>query len=101
MGFVAVPSKYQEFSKFEGPYKGYIHHRYVFNKEDKEFVAYPKLNFLETDARFDEVSNKLTNQNTELQFFWKETIGLNIINNNFMGPSVNHVYNLYQHLLKD
>lgn len=98
-GFIAVPSKYQELTRKEGLYRGYIHHRYIFNKENDDFIAYPKLNFIDFDNRFDKISSQLNSQNRELQFFWKDKIDLKIINNNYMGPSVGHVKSYYNSLL--
>jgi len=101
-GFIAVPSKYQELKKHvDGNYRGYIHHRYIFNIEENNFVGYPKLNFIETDSRFDAVGQKNNASNSELQFFWKDKIDLKIINNNYMGPTVNHVLGYYNGLLND
>lgn len=101
-GFIAVPSKYQEMKKhIDGDFRGYIHHRYIFNKEGTEFVGYPKLNFIENDSRFTEVAARSNFKNGELQFFWKNKIDLKIVNNNYMGPTVGHVLSYYQNLLND
>lgn len=101
-GFIAVPSKYEEFKRnINGSYMGYIHHRYIFNKENDEFIAYPKLNFIETDDRFFKISEKSNFDNLELQFFWKDSISLKIINDNYMGPSVDHVLSYYENILND
>jgi hypothetical protein len=101
-GFIAVPSKYQEMRKhIDGDYRGYIHHRYIFNIEGDEFVGYPKLNFIENDSRFDTIAAKSNSENGELQFFWKDRIDLKIINNNYMGPTVGHVLGYYNGLLND
>jgi hypothetical protein len=102
MGFIAVPSKYEEFTRgVNGPYMGHIHHRYIFNKENDEFVGYPKLNFIETDNTFSKISDKKQFNNGELQFFWKDSISLKIINNNYMGPNVDSVLSYYQNLLNN
>lgn len=103
-GFIATPSKYIESSRYvdEGQsYRGYIHHRYIFNKEYGEYVAYPKLNFIENDQRFDLLASKSNENNGEINFFWEKTINLKIKNNNYMGPSVHHVINYYNDLLID
>lgn len=100
-GFIAVPSKFIEMTKWiDGQYRGYIHHRYIFNYENDKLVGYPKLNFIEYDIRFNTLANQLTPDNRELQFFWKDKFDLEIINANYMGPNVNAVLNYYNSLLK-
>lgn len=101
-GYVAVPSKYLELTNnIENYWKGYIHHRYIFNKEGDAFVGYPKMGFLEGDQRCDNVSNHLSFDNRELQFFWKDTIGMKIINANYLGPNIDCVLGYYNTLLSD
>lgn len=101
-GYVAVPSKYIELKNYvENYWKGYIHHRYIFNKEGDEFIGYPKMGFIEKDSRFDKLSSDKTSNNEELQFFWKDTIDMKIINNNFLGPDINSVLNYYNNLLNE
>jgi len=103
-GFIATPSKYVEMSRHVDmgyPYRGYIHHRYIFNKENNEYVAYPKLSFVEQDNRFDRLSSDLQENNAEIQFFWEDKINLIIKNNNYMGPTVDHVLRYYNDLLQN
>jgi hypothetical protein len=101
-GFVAVPSKYQECTRnipHNGSYRGYIHHRYMFNIENRCLVAYPKLNFIETDKRFDKLANMLNENNSELQLLWNGSLELNTMNSNFLGPDVESVEKYYEILL--
>lgn len=98
-GFIAVPSKFTEMKVIEGPYRGYIHHRYIYNFEHGKLVGYPKLNFIEHDKRFDYIADQFTYENSELQVFWRDNFELKIINDNYMGPNVNAVLNYYNGLL--
>jgi hypothetical protein len=98
-GFIAVPSKFIEMKQIEGAYRGYIHHRYIYNFENGKLVGYPKLNFMENDHRFDYIADQLTFENSELQLFWSDNFELRIINDNYMGPSKSAVLNYYNNLL--
>ena len=101
-GYVAVPSKYLELTNnIENYWKGYIHHMYIFNKEGDEFVGYPKMGFLENDERCNSISNQLCVENRELQFLWKDTINMKIVNDSFLGPDCNQVYYYYNTLLSN
>lgn len=100
-GFIAVPSKYKEFIK-QGDHYGYMHHRWVFNKEDGEFVGYPKLPFLEHDPVINKLySGKPEEQFDELQFFWKGDFRLYVINADYMGPNDEYVRSYFKGLLND
>lgn len=99
-GFIAVPSKFVEMKRqVEGPYRGYIHHRYIYNFEEGKLTGYPKLSFIEYDGRFDPVANQLSENNSELQVFWNDTFDLKIINDNYMGPNAVSVLKYYDGLL--
>ena len=77
-GYVAVPSKYRELSRFEcGPngYRGYIHHRWIFDMVDTIFVGYPKINYLDATNIFDKTANMDDNK-ADLSFFWKDNIDI-------------------------
>lgn len=106
-GYIAVPSKYKELIKHEGNhyhkgfindkggYNGWVHHRWVFNKEGNDFVAYPKLPLLEY-INFNSFYEK---NEDELRFFWKDDFDLKVINDDYLGPSADYVRELYKNCL--
>jgi hypothetical protein len=97
-GYIAFPSKFRELSRIEGNYRGFIHHRYIFKvKNNNQIIAYPKINYIENDI-FDKVSNSSESMK-DLNFYWKDSIDMVYLNNNFLGPSVYHVMNMYNDLL--
>lgn len=100
-GYIAVPSKYRELSRFENgnsSYRGYIHHRWVFDYADNIFIGYPKINYLETSI-FDKIAD-LDNNKYDLSFYWKDNIDIRYLNNNYLGPDVRSVMTYYNHLIE-
>ena len=112
-GYIAFPSKYRELCRNVDNqmhnYRGYIHHRWIFTikKEeiqDKEqhqklkLVAFPKINYLDSQPKFDKIANP-DNECCDLNFFWKENIEFEYLNNNFLGPNVASVLQYYDKLL--
>ena len=100
-GFIAIPSKYVECKRLGLPYRGYIHHRWIFNIENNVFKAYPKQNFLEYESHLDEIADKHKTENAELQIFWENEVDLKIVNDDFLGPSVDSVKEYYKDLHVD
>lgn len=100
-GYIAVPSKYREMSFVEGSFRGYLHHRWIFDVLDKQpytFVGYPKLSFLEYEKDLHTLA--ISSSDVEqLSFQWETTIEYNIINNDFLGPTSGHVRQYYKRLL--
>ena len=100
-GYIAVPSKHREFSRFEHGsrgYRGYIHHRWIYDICNSKFKAFPKLSFLETMTEFDILAS--TDENiSDLSFYWKDDIPLVLCNDDYMGPSVDHVKQYFNQLL--
>lgn len=99
-GFIATPSKYYEAKRHrENLYRGFIHHRWIFNIENEKFVGYPKQNFIEYLDEFDSLAKQLRYENQELQIHWKNSINMDIINDDFLGPTVENVINYYKKIL--
>lgn len=97
-GYISFPSKFRELSRFEGNYRGYIHHRWIFKvKNNSEIVAYPKINLIENNINFDKIAN-LAENIKDLSFYWKDTIEMKYINNNYLGPNVESVISYYNDL---
>jgi hypothetical protein len=101
-GFIAVPSKYVELNRFsDQAFRGYIHHRWVFDSRGDNITAYPKQCFVEYMPYIDEWTQKnpRTEDNSELQFFWKDELNINIVNNDILGPSPQAVMEYYKKLV--
>jgi len=98
-GYIAVPSKYKELYRFETnhKYRGYIHHRWIFNIENNKFIGYPKINYLDSNNIFDGIANNSENIQ-DLSFYWKDNIEIEYINNNYLGPNLNSVIDYYNGL---
>lgn len=99
-GFISFPSKFRELSKFENGenYRGYIHHRWIFKvKNNCEIIAFPKINFIENNKNFDKIANMAENIK-DLSFYWKDTIEMKYINNNYLGPGCDSVISYYNDL---
>lgn len=82
-GFIAMPSKWVDLTRnHHRPWKGWMHHRWVFDVIDGELVCVPKLPYMEyinTDS--------FNGRPEEIKFYWKDTIPAKILNNDFIGPS--------------
>ena len=99
-GFIAIPSKYRELSKIEGKYMGYIHHRWIYSIKNNKLLGFPKVNFIDHEQKLVNISNP-SQDISDLSFFWKNSVPYSIINNDYLGPSVEHVIKYYDELLLD
>jgi hypothetical protein len=98
-GYIAVPSKYRELSRgIEGPWRGYIHHRWIYDIQADKLVGFPKVVFLEHQPYLDTIAD-ISREKEELCFQWYGSIDYEIINNDYIGPSVGHVIDYYKKLL--
>jgi hypothetical protein len=98
-GFIAVPSKYIELNKPEGNWLGYIHHRWIYDLRDDQFIGYPKQPFLEHMPFVQEWASKNPYQGRdEIQFFWKDVVDIKIINDDYLGPTTAAVVDYYRNL---
>ena len=97
-GYLAFPSKFREFSFIESDvYRGFIHHRWIFDIHDDILTAYPKLGFLERDPRSDSIANP-SDSVQDLHLIWENRVDLKIINGGYMGPNVMSVLGYYDPL---
>lgn len=77
-GLVIVPSKYRELVRFSGSFRGFIHHRWIFDVRDNEFIALPKINYIE-DSHFDNRGQWLEGRE-ELVIQWEGKINMKYLN---------------------
>jgi hypothetical protein len=100
-GFIATPSKYAELSRVaDQPWLGYIHHRWIYTFKNGVYIAAPKLNFIEHVPELLKIGNP-DRTIYELSFFWKDDIDFQILNNDYLGPTVEQVVGYYEILLND
>lgn len=100
-GFIAIPSKYIELSRHEGPWRGFIHHRWIYDTDGSTLIAYPKQSFIEYVRYFDEwVAANPREGRDELQFFWEDEIPLRVVNRDHLGPTWSAVIEYYKELVK-
>jgi len=99
-GYVSMPSKWADLTRSYdlsissrhskhfpnwqsgNQWKGWMHHRWIFDVIDGVLVCVPKLPYLEyvdTDA--------YSTKPRELSFYWEDSIPVKILNNDFIGPS--------------
>ena len=100
-GFIAVPSKYWELDRRQ-LFRGGVHHRWIFDHSNNQLVMYPKINLIEymTLFKLDTTLQLLKEHgNTELRLLWQDDIDFTIANNDYLGPTFEHVVNLYEALV--
>ena len=73
-GFIAVPSKFAELKRREGAWKGYLHHRWVFNIENKSVMAYPKLSGIDHAVFLDLIPTNNVEHVEEIQIVWIDDV---------------------------
>jgi len=113
-GYIAIPSKYRELSRFEAycaegskfrkrtPYetvhhRGYMHHRWIFTIYKNELIGFPKIGYIDKAPIFDTIAN-LDENVCDLSFFWKDSVSVKYLNNNYLGPSTSYVVSYYDNL---
>jgi hypothetical protein len=113
-GYIAIPSKYRELSKFEAYYtipgkfrdsikaesvghRGYMHHRWIFTIKNNELIGFPKIGYIDKATIFDSIANYDENV-CDLSFFWKDSVSVKYLNNNYLGPSTSYVASYYDNL---
>lgn len=81
-GFIAMPSKWVELSYTGRPFKGWIHHRWIFDVIDGYLVCVPKLPYME---HIDTTSFKTKPE--EIRIYWEGELPVKILNDDYIGPS--------------
>ena len=73
-GFIAVPSKFNEFSRlYNNDYYGNAHHKQILDYNNEKLVIYPKFPFIERrEEKVKEIA--MMNKGFELNFIWEEKI---------------------------
>lgn len=96
-GYVSVPSRYLESLRVEGPYRGFIHHRWILDPDDKKqtLILAPKLSLLEHLALCGEERWPAAPDRFELQMMWRNGISFRCLNGDYLGPTRNHVVDFY------
>ena len=98
-GYIAAPSRYLEALKPEGPYRGFIHHRWVLDALDGELVLAPKIGLLEYLALAGEPGWPAAPERFELQTIWRGGIGFRPLNDDYLGPTRGDVVDHYARFL--
>jgi hypothetical protein len=94
-GYIAVPSRFLESLKPEGPYRGFIHHRWVLDNVGEDLVLAPKLSLVEYLAMKGEPEWPAQPERFEFQVYWRGAIAFAPLNGDYMGPTRGHVVDMY------
>lgn len=73
-GYIAIPSKFEEFRRNGHPYRGYMHHKQFFDVIGDKLCLFPKLVFAEHDTRADEVEKRWESEYEDLVVYWADSI---------------------------
>ena len=98
-GYIAVPSRYLESVKPEGPYRGFIHHRWVLDGVDGQLVLAPKIGLVEHLALEGEGGWSGAPDRFEFQLTWRGAIDFQPLNGDYLGPTRDHVIGYYTQFL--
>lgn len=94
-GYVCVPSRYLESLRPEGPYRGFIHHRWVLDNVGHELVLAPKIPLVEHLAMAAEPTWPSQPDRFEFQMHWRGAIAFQPMNGDYLGPTRDAVINMY------
>lgn len=98
-GFISVPSRYLESLRPEGPYRGFIHHRWILDHLDGQLFLAPKIGLLEYLALAGEPGWPSAPDRFELQMIWKGKINFAGLNGDYLGPTRKDVIGYYARFL--
>lgn len=81
-GVISMPSKWADLSRSpHRPWKGWMHHRWLFDVIDGILVCVPKLSYMEYLT-----TDHFIGKPEEIKFYWKGEIPVKILNDDFIGP---------------
>jgi hypothetical protein len=98
-GYIAIPSKYDEFTKlYNNKYRGNAHHKQFFDVKNDTLVIYPKYSWIEIDERSDLIS--LANGPRDIILMWEDNIPYKVFGDGkpFIGDDT-LISNYYNELL--
>ena len=98
-GYISVPSRYLESLRPEGPYRGFIHHRWILDHLDGQLVLAPKIGLLEHLALAGEAGWPSAPDRFELQMTWRGKINFTSLNGDYLGPTRKAVIGYYGQFL--
>jgi FkbM family methyltransferase len=98
-GYISAPSRYLEALRPEGPYRGFIHHRWVLDSFEDELVLAPKIGLLEYLALGGEAAWPAAPERFEFQLIWRGAIAFRPLNGDYLGPTRGDVIGYYAQFL--
>lgn len=98
-GFISVPSRFIECAKVEGPYRGFIHHRWILDNLGDDLMIVPKISMLEYLPLQSDTVNELPIDRAEFQVCWRRAINFTTLNGGYLGPTAPAVVDMYRQFL--
>ena len=99
-GYIAVPSKKDEYSKlYNNPYRGNAHHKQFFDIKNNKLVVYPKYSWSEIDKRSDQIAE--LNIKEDLILFWEKKIPVKPFSNKIIHNGDSGLINYFYKELLD
>jgi len=96
-GFISMPSTAMELQRLEGPYREFIHHRWIVSVLPSGRIRFnPKISLIE---HLEHNAHLPPGKFFELRIFWQRAIDYEFLNDNYLGPNPSAVLQMYQDLL--
>ena len=94
-GIITAPSRYLESLRHEGPYRGFLPHRWVLDAVGEALVLAPKIAMLEHLSMAGEAGWAAAPERFELQICWRGAIDFSILGDDDLGSDRNAAVDLY------
>jgi len=98
-GYIAAPARFLEARRVEGPYRGFIRHRWILDHLDGELMLAPKLAVFNNLKLSREAEWAADPKRLEIQMHWRGAIRFSILNGDYMGPAKDEVIQFYHRFL--